>query len=144
MDTLISGVFTQSDLNKMKWETAVENILLIPVKKAARKFGFTCNVALTKRLFEEIYPYAEDANKDVYFMDRMEDLAAGLKRGMWFATGEHLEFDISVPTVISEVIDHDTVRTRRRKADKKLTVFATSMPDGHNKPAVVFGLKEVR
>jgi hypothetical protein len=127
-------------LSKLRWQIAVEEAMIVPFKKASKYYGLACKVGLTKELFDELYPYAEEANVNIEFMDRFDDIIKEFKRAARWSKCDFCEFDIEVPTTIKEKFNVIDISTWRRKRDKTVTIFATGIPDERGAMALVFGL----
>jgi pyruvate carboxylase len=131
------------------WEAEKRNMLIeegqiIDITPTAKKVGIKCKAAVTDSLFEQLFPYAEDATKGVTFESIMEDVLRLFKKEVGNRHGGYAEFGVIAKTYVKRILSKDQVETfpDGKPRDKRLTVWVGWMPDEKKNSSLVFGVKD--
>jgi hypothetical protein len=125
----------------------LEEGLLHEATSAAKKNGVQCKAAISRALFQELYPYAEDANHGVSWEEILYDMFKIFKRNFKDSRSTYGEFGINTKTYVKEI--YKTLNEESlplifpdgQPRDKRVDVFISWMPDENLEPSLVFGLK---
>ena len=147
---------TTFDLEAEKRNMMLEEGLLIEASSIAKKVGFKCKVAVTRNFFYHIYPFAEDATKNVTWEDLMGDVFTIFKKEFSRTTYTKAEFALNAKTHVKKVTFPKLVKKGEeysplvecfadgKARDKRLIIEAIWMPDEKKKPSLVFSVKEFK
>lgn len=148
MDTIQTD--TLEDEKRHLRNRLLEEGILHEATSAAKKNGIHCKAALSKALFRELYPYAEDANHGVTWEEIIYDVFKIFRKQYKYSTNGYAEFGINTKTYIKEVYfspgQEPQIQTfpDGKPRDKRVDIFVSWMPDENLKPSLVFGLKSVK
>jgi hypothetical protein len=118
--------------------------VIIECTATAKKAGITIPVAMTKHLWNELYPHAEDAAKGVTFEEVLWDIFKLYKKEVVSnkkAKG-YMEFAILAKTHVKKYHSPDKIETfsNGESRTKRVEIMVTFLPDN----SLLFGRKAVK
>lgn len=134
------------DFRKEMRENMLTEAQIFDISIVGYECGLKIKSAVTNGLFGWLYPYAEDANHNITFSDRIEELLLQFKKNYMFSPQTYGEFEMKIRTHVKQVISYDKVNTYSdgKARDRTLKVYAGNMPDEKGNPSLVFGLKSIK
>lgn len=144
-DINITNVVKQFRDSRRRWEEGLESGAIVEITTFTKKFDVKIRCAMTKELFNKVFPYAEEASEDILFEERLEKMFSMMGVHAKFSPIQYCEFDLEMETNIKVVHAHDEIETFKsgRKIDTKVSIFAGRIVDDKGKQAIIFGLLEV-
>jgi len=136
---------TDFDFEKERRNMLLEEGEIHDVTRIGKKLGLTCKIAISNALFQQLYPYGEDATKGVTFDNMMEDVLRLFKKENVRSNQMYTEFELVTKTYVKRVHSHDNIETFAdgKARDKRLNVWVGWMPDEKKKPSLIMGVKNV-
>jgi len=131
--------------NKTRSQMLGEGILM-DISEVASNLGVRHNAAILARLFQELFPWAEDANKGIEYHQRVEDMINVWLREFRGSEKSYVEFEFKFDTYIAKVDKgmQISVFPDGKAKTKTLTVFCSLHPGDFSEPVLTFGVKVIK
>ena len=119
----------------------VEDGKIVDITKHSRQFNFPLPVCLTRPLFSEIYPVAEELQNHESATNRYEDLCKLFKKLPEYQTSNYLEFYFTFSSRLKEYVSPVEIHLYKTPRDRRIKCFATTIMDNRKQqPNILFGL----
>jgi hypothetical protein len=144
VDTRVAELVLQYKTLKSKWERWLESGDIIDISSFARGISRYPRVAVTKELFDRLFPFAEEAVKDIHVKERIEEMFKKFHQAVAFSKGSYAAFDIDLETTVKKKHSPDEVETFKhgKKKTTTLALYGGRIVDDKGFSALLFGLAD--
>lgn len=119
---------------------------LFNISEYAKSLGVVHPASVTQHLFKELFPWAQDANHDITFDERVSDMITQWKREFKDSDKPYGDFEFGFKTHIKEYRAHDDIDVfpNGKSKTKTIRVFVACHGGDFNEPVLTFGLNKIK